>query len=185
MMAEKIPPALVPFYVRAINGILIVSLALMVVLVFGNVVLRYAFNSGIAVSEEISRLLFVWLTFLGAIVAMYEKAHLGVDTLISKLGTKGKRICWLASQLLMFICCVVIAWGGARVTQINAGSEAAVSGFSNAWIYVSVVVAALGIGLIIIANLWKMATGQLSDTDLLIVSESEEKVVLKGNEGSR
>lgn len=37
----------------------------MVVLVFTNVVLRYALNSGIAVSEELSRWLFVWLTFLG------------------------------------------------------------------------------------------------------------------------
>ena len=46
----------------------------MVVLVFGNVVLRYVFNSGIAVSEELSRWLMVWLTFLGAIVALREHA---------------------------------------------------------------------------------------------------------------
>jgi drug/metabolite transporter (DMT)-like permease len=47
------------------------SLAVMVVLVFTNVVLRYALNSGIAVSEELSRWLFVWLTFLGGIVALH------------------------------------------------------------------------------------------------------------------
>jgi TRAP-type C4-dicarboxylate transport system permease small subunit len=52
-------------------------LAVMVVLVFDNVVLRYGFNLGITVSEEISRWLFVWLTFLGAIVAMREHGHLG------------------------------------------------------------------------------------------------------------
>jgi len=45
-------------------------LAVMVVMVFGNVVLRYAFNSGIIVSEEVSRWLFLWVTFLGAIVAL-------------------------------------------------------------------------------------------------------------------
>ena len=50
-------------------------------MVFGNVVLRYAFNSGIAVSEELSRFFFVWLTFIGAIVAMRDGAHLGMDTL--------------------------------------------------------------------------------------------------------
>ncbi len=49
----------------------------MVVLVFGNVVLRYAFNSGITVSEELSRWLFVWLTFVGAVVALRDHAHLG------------------------------------------------------------------------------------------------------------
>jgi hypothetical protein len=44
----------------------------MVILVLGNVVLRYGFNLGITVSEEISRWLFVWLTFLGATLAMRD-----------------------------------------------------------------------------------------------------------------
>ncbi len=60
---------LIDGYCRLLEWILVASLAVMVVLVFGNVVLRYAFNSGITVSEEVSRWLFVWLTFLGAIVA--------------------------------------------------------------------------------------------------------------------
>ena len=42
----------------------------MVVLVFANVLLRYGFNSGITLSEELSRWLFVWMTFLGAVVAL-------------------------------------------------------------------------------------------------------------------
>lgn len=49
---------------RAINLLIALALAVMVVMVFGNVVLRYAFNSGITVSEEVSRWLFVWITFL-------------------------------------------------------------------------------------------------------------------------
>ena len=48
---------------RLIDLLLAVALAIMVVLVFGNVVLRYGFNSGITTSEELSRWLFVWLTF--------------------------------------------------------------------------------------------------------------------------
>ena len=66
------------------------GLAVMVVLVFGNVVLRYRFNSGITVSEELSRWLFVWVTFLGAIVALREHAHLGTDALVSRLPRAGK-----------------------------------------------------------------------------------------------
>jgi TRAP-type mannitol/chloroaromatic compound transport system permease small subunit len=44
----------------------VLCLALMVILVFGNVVLRYALNTGITISEEVSRFLFVWLTFVAA-----------------------------------------------------------------------------------------------------------------------
>ena len=86
-------------------GVLKVAIALcllaMVVLVFSNVVLRYVFNSGIATSEELSRWLLVWLTFLGAIVALRQHAHLGVDTLIRALPPKGKFVCFVASYLLM------------------------------------------------------------------------------------
>ena len=68
---------LIDWYCRAIRMGMVVALALMVVLVFGNVVLRYGFNTGITVSEELSRWLFVWITFMGAIVAMKEGTHLG------------------------------------------------------------------------------------------------------------
>lgn len=55
---------------RALEFLIAAGLAVMVVLVFGNVVLRYGFNSGITVSEEVSRWLFIWGTFLGAVVAL-------------------------------------------------------------------------------------------------------------------
>jgi TRAP-type C4-dicarboxylate transport system permease small subunit len=51
--------------VRGLEWLLISILASMVILVFGNVVLRYGFNSGITFSEEVSRFLFVWMVFLG------------------------------------------------------------------------------------------------------------------------
>ena len=57
-------------YTRALDMLSGLCLAIMVVLVFGNVVLRYTMNSGITVSEELSRWLFVWLTFMGTWVPM-------------------------------------------------------------------------------------------------------------------
>src|SRR5437867_10925741 len=93
---------------RAIDGfcrmleILIAAfLAVMVVMVFGNVVLRYAFNSGIIVSEEVSRWLLLGVTFLGAIVALKEHGHLGTDALISRLPVLGKNICLVLRRLLI------------------------------------------------------------------------------------
>ena len=44
---------------------MVACLAVMVLLLFGNVALRYLFNSGINVSDELSRLAFVWMIFLG------------------------------------------------------------------------------------------------------------------------
>jgi TRAP-type transport system small permease protein len=78
-------------FCRVIDALTALLLAVMVVLVFGNVLLRYAFNSGITVSEEMSRWLFVWLTFLGATVAIKEHAHLGTDMLVAHLPVWGKK----------------------------------------------------------------------------------------------
>src|SRR3981081_1606608 len=88
-------------YCTLLKGVIALCLAVMVVMVFGNVVLRYGFNSGITVSEEVSRWLFVWVTFLGAIVALKEHGHLGSDMLVSRLPTGGKKICLVAGQVLM------------------------------------------------------------------------------------
>ena len=88
-------------YCRVIDVLIAVALAIMVVLVFGNVVLRYGFNSGITMSEELSRWLFVWVTFLGAIVAMKEGSHLGSDTLVSKLSVTGQKVCLVLSHILI------------------------------------------------------------------------------------
>src|SRR6266702_7218851 len=88
-------------YCALLKGVIAFCLAVMVVLVFGNVVLRYGFNSGIAISEELSRWLLVWLTFLGAIVALRQHAHLGVDTLVRALPPRGRFVCFVVSYLLM------------------------------------------------------------------------------------
>ena len=71
----------------ALEAVLVCVLGAMVVMVFANVVLRYGFGSGITVSEEISRFLFVWLIFLGSVPVMRQHGHLGVEMLVGKLST--------------------------------------------------------------------------------------------------
>ena len=93
---------------RGLEALIALALAVMVVLVFGNVVLRYAFNSGITVSEELSRWLFIWGTFLGAVVALREHGHLGIDMVVGRLPPLGKKICLVASQLMMMFILVLL-----------------------------------------------------------------------------
>src|SRR5262245_64091998 len=91
----------IDIFCRVFEIAIAACLAVMVVMVFGNVVLRYAFNSGIVVSEEVSRWLFLWVTFLGAIVALKEHAHLGSDFLVGALPRRGKQACLVIGHLLM------------------------------------------------------------------------------------
>jgi hypothetical protein len=65
----------------------------MVLRVFSNVVGRYGFGAGFAGAEEVARLLFVWLVFLGAILALRRRAHLGVELVVQRLPAGLRRAC--------------------------------------------------------------------------------------------
>jgi len=134
-------------------------LAVMVVMVFGNVVLRYAFNSGIAVSEELSRWLFVWMTFIGAIVALKDHGHLGTDMLVARLSPMGRKICLVISQLLMLGITGMIFTGSLAQTKINLGVEAPVTGASMALVYAAGLAFAVPAAFLLLRQLWRTLRG--------------------------
>ena len=160
-------------YCSFLKLVIALCLALMVVLVFGNVVLRYGFNSGITSSEELSRWLLVWLTFLGAIVAVREHAHLGVDTLVRKLGPAGKRICFVINYVLMLYADWLLLSGSWRQTLINLDDRAPATGLSMAIFYVVGVIFGVSAGIILIYDLFRVLSGQASEADLVAVREEE------------
>lgn len=170
--------ALIERCCRWINLLIALALAVMVLMVFGNVVLRYAFNSGIAVSEEISRWLFVWITFLGAIVAVKEHGHLGTDLLLVKLPPLAQRACLVVAHGLMLWCTWLLFTGALAQTRINQDVEAPVTGASVAIFYASGVVFAVASGLLLLLNLWRLLSGQVRNDQLLRAPESEEQASL-------
>jgi TRAP-type C4-dicarboxylate transport system permease small subunit len=166
---------LVEGYFTLLKFLIAFCLAVMVVLVFGNVVLRYAFNTGITLSEEISRWLFVYLTFLGAIVAMRDHGHLGVDTLVKRLPALGKKTCLIASQLLMLLATWLLLTGSWSQTLINLDVTAPASGLSMGIFYGVGLIFSVSAGAILLYDLYRVVTGKVSDEDLVMVKESEEQ----------
>jgi TRAP-type transport system small permease protein len=165
---------LIDLYCRALKFVIALCLAVMVVLVFGNVVLRYVFNSGITISEELSRWLMVWLTFLGAIVALREHAHLGVDTLVRALPASGKRICFVLSYSLMLFADWLLLSGSWKQIIITAGDRAPATNLSVGLFYGAGLVFGISAGVILLYDLWRVVTGAASEDDLVAVRESEE-----------
>ena len=161
-------------YCRFLELVISVALAVMVVLVFGNVVMRYAFNSGITLSEELSRWLFVWVTFLGAIVTMRENAHLGLDSVVRKLSLNGKKIAFGISNVLMLICCALMFYGTYKQHGINATTRSAVTELPMSWVYGVGYITSIAMGLMIIGKLVSLAKGDFNEADLIQVTDSEE-----------
>ncbi len=161
-------------YCRLLEAMIALLLAVMVVLVFGNVVLRYGFNSGITMSEEMSRWAFVWLTFLGAILALKEHGHLGSDMLVSRLPVWGKKACLIIGQALMLYLTWLLFKGAFEQAKINWDVEAPVSGASMAIFYSAGLVFAVSAGVLLLREMGRALGGKLTEAELVMVKESEE-----------
>ncbi len=166
-------------YCKLLELLMVALLAAMVVMVFGNVVLRYAFNDGITVSEELSRWAFVWMTFLGAVIAIKDNAHLGTDMLVGRLGPTGKKLCLAIAETLMIYCAWLVLSGSLAQTRINADVEAPVTGWSMG------IVSAAGIAFAVSAlvlhglKLARLLAGKLREDELVGVQESEDLAHIK------
>ena len=161
-------------YTRVLDVLSGLCLAVMVVLVFGNVVLRYTLNSGITVSEELSRWLFVWLTFMGAVVALREHGHLGTDALVSRLPAVGKKACLVLAQIAMLYVSWLLLSGSWAQMLINWDTEAPVTGASVGIFYASGVLMG-GSGMaILLHDLLRTLFVPLAEHELVMVQESEE-----------
>ncbi len=165
-------------FCRFLELLVAVFLAIMVVMVFGNVVLRYGFNSGIIVSEELSRWLFIWVTFLGAVIALKEHTHLGSDMLVSRLSVRGKRACFIVSHLLMLYITWIFLLGSIHQVKLNWNVEAASSGWSVGIFYAAGIVFSVLGGLLLMLELVRAVTGRLQESELVTVQESEERAEL-------
>jgi TRAP-type C4-dicarboxylate transport system permease small subunit len=164
----------IDWFFKLLEFLVVAALVAMVFMVFGNVVLRYGFNSGITVSDEMSRYCFIWLTYIGAMIAMREKGHLGVDTLVKHLPVAGKKACLFLSESLMLWCNVLFFIGTWKMHGLQVSNVSPVVGISMIWIYGIGYVVGLVMALFNLHVLWKLVTGRLSEDELVQVVESED-----------
>jgi TRAP-type C4-dicarboxylate transport system permease small subunit len=170
-------------FFRVLEIILVLLLAGMVIMVFGNVVLRYLFDSGIDISEELSRYFFVWLTFIGAVVVAREHSHLGVDTLVRLFGRAGRRICVALSDVFVLVCCLVFFWGTWKQEGINASAVAPITGLPMSAVFDVGYFTSIGIGLMTAVRLYRTLFNRITDNELAIFAgeyDQEEAENLKG-----
>lgn len=159
---------------RLIEIAIVLCMAVMLLLVFGNVFLRYAFNSGITVSEELSRYLFVWIVFLGAVRAAAGGEHLGIDTLLRKIPLAAKRGLGILNSLLVLFACAVLAWGSWHQVEINIDNHAPVTGIPVAILYAAGLFASMGIAYVQARRLLRFLSGSYTEKDLYPVQDSED-----------
>ena len=116
---------------RLTHFLMAACLGVMATAVFVNVVLRYGFGSGIAASEELSRLLFVWMVFLGATAAYPAGEHMAFTSLVGMLRNRPAAFAVMTAviRILVIVACVLVGWGAWQQVVVGMDSKSVVLGY--------------------------------------------------------
>lgn len=162
---------------KVTNVLMAVCLSGMAILVFLNVVLRYAFDSGITWSEEMSRFLFVWLTFLGAIGALKDNSHLGVDMFIKKMPLVGKKVAFVLSNLIVLYVLWLVLDGSWKSTMISTKALSPAVGLPLSYIYGIGIVVSIGMAIIVLFNIYQVLFHKDAVERLISMKGSDEEAM--------
>lgn len=157
-MTSPLPIRLARFLSAAILGFLVVA-------VFINVFLRFVMNSGFVVTEEISRILLIWLVFGGAIAVLHGGQHISMTMAVERLGRGGQVALAVIGAALMIFCDALLLIGAWRQLGFSLSDSFPVSGLPVAVIYAPGVLAA---GAFMILTAWqviRLLSGRIGPED--------------------
>lgn len=150
---------------------------LMVLFVFMNVVLRTCFNSGLTWSEELSRYLFVFVTYVGAISAMRVNGHLGVDTLIFRVPRPLQMVMYVVSQLVIAALMCILVHGSGKMVLQNTESRTAALGISYALLYSVGIITGVSIAAMAAANIVYAVTHPSEISSIVSMTTDEDEIM--------
>jgi TRAP-type C4-dicarboxylate transport system permease small subunit len=122
------------------GGSAAVFLALVVDVLWG-VLTRYALGAQAPWTEELARLLLVWLSMLGTALAYANAAHLGVDTLLQALSPDARRLTHASIHGIVGIfAAVVMLYGGTTLflERLAANQVMTALPIAKAWVYLAI-----------------------------------------------
>lgn len=145
----------------------------MVVVVFIQVISRYVFNSPLYWSEEVARILFIWIAFLGAFLGLKSKAHVSVSSFVSLFAPRVQTVVFAVGSFLIFFYLLYLIQVGMGVAKVTSGTVTPALQIPYNFIHIIVPISA---GLMVVHLLgqfyrlkWKLAalTGILSFSILI------------------
>jgi TRAP-type transport system small permease protein len=157
MSSENLIEAPRSRFQRLSNLLMAGCLGVMAVAVFVNVVLRYGFGSGVAASEELSRLLFVWMVFIGATAAYPAGEHMAFTSLVGALKEKPRLMLamTLLIRLLVLLGCALLGWGAWQQVLVGLDSHSVVLNYPTALLPLPAFLCAAAIGLMALVEIIK------------------------------
>lgn len=127
---------------KIIEYITVILLAGIVTALFAQVVFRFVFHTGLTWSEELSRYLHMWITFLGASIIFKEKKHLKLTFFLDILPEKIRKVFDMFNQLFLIFFFTLIMYHSVPLIKVVKRQLTPAMEVSTAWVYLSLPVGA-------------------------------------------
>jgi TRAP-type transport system small permease protein len=140
-----------------------VCLGLMLVLVvdvFLGVFSRYVLQATFQWYDEVARLCFVWMVFLGAASAVRRGAHFRLHLLIDRFGPRLRRATDLVVGLLVVAFGGVLVAGGLAMWPVARRQVSDSLELSMVWFYAALPIGGALMILFSVPQLWRLARGR-------------------------
>ncbi len=139
-------------------------LGIMVLVVFINTILRYCFNSGIMQTEELSRYLFVWATYLAVISVYFEHKHIAVTTVTDRLSPRATLVFTILTGFLAIFGLGILIQGS-YLYFMETTTMGQVTGLPYKFVVAPVLLASVSCSIIILHDMY-VAFRKLSNKEL-------------------
>jgi TRAP-type C4-dicarboxylate transport system permease small subunit len=144
---------------NCVEGLLLVMMVILCADVFLGVFSRYVLHSTFTWYDEIARLLFVWIVFLGAAVGVRRSGHFRLQLLIDRFPPAWRRVADVFGVLAIMLFGAVLIQQGWKLVELGQFQQTPVMGLSKAYVYASMPVGGALVILYSLRHLWRAVTG--------------------------
>lgn len=162
---------------RGVEILMAAFLAVMVLLVFLNVILRYFFASGLVWSEEVARLCFIYLVYFGAIGAFRDNRHLGVNTILERVPAAAQKVLYVLVQAVIIWVMVLLAHGSWELAAQIGEDRWVATQFPRALVYGIGIITGAAIALVSLGNIFRLLILKTSVEELLSIPQEDDDLL--------
>ena len=145
---------------HCIEGLLLVMMVALCADVFLGVFSRYVLRSTFTWYDEIARLLFVWMVFLGAAVGVRQAGHFRLHLLVDRFPAGLRRAAEIVGELAIMLFGAVLIQQGWKLVELGQFQQTPVMGLSKRYVYASMPAGGVLIILYSLPHLWRTLSGR-------------------------
>ena len=115
------------------GSLFIVIFAILVLQVFFRQVIR----TPLVWSEELARLIFVYVAMLGISIGIRKQQHIFIDFLFTRFSPAVQKVVFTISQIIIFVCIICMGWFGKYLVAKKWIFEIVTLNVSSGWMYLA------------------------------------------------